>query len=396
MFYLFSWYATPEKFSSHWYTFYKCLHGNTQRDDVRVLCREDLAHVKHFHPVLTKFGFRRSFIPFRKRNLKRCLEQVKQKVLERDKAKVVFAYEGGVRELQTILGLAKLFPESKHILNFFDLEQWEEAFNRNGFARKLVVESLKHGVLFTCEFPARLPFELRRILPDIPALPLFTSISQMSEGQGAQNRNILVLFKSFADIRLHEADLMVLSNEGWELRIEGQRDYVLLNGSNLHATGDHPDHDSYHRMLTSNSFTLFLYDPTKFVRKSSGKLEDVISVQSTPVVPRGSALEIQNGRNLQSYEWTEPGSIVRAMEQLISSPRPGEPFLTPANFLNFLESLPHHEGPVKEFPQRPWKLRGNINLRIMDRGHLGDYANAILVWTGLSRIFRLIRSCGYK
>lgn len=388
IFYFLSWYATPEKFSSHWYTFYNSLHKLREQDDVRVLCRNDLAKVGPFIPVLSRVGFRRSFSLMRKRALDICVEDITRVSSTPHENSIFLSYEGGVRELQVLHELAKRCLESKYILNFYNVEQWEEAIERDGRIGALIEEAQGHGVLFTSEFPDLLPNQIQKRLTHVSALPLFSSLPPSFDSPARKNRNILILHKSLRDIDSHRDDMARLSSGGWNLLVQGREDFELSNGTLMKGTGDHDEHDSYQAMLSSNFITIFLYDPAKFARKSSGKLEDVISAKSIPLVPRGSALEVQNDRKLPTFDWCESGAVVSAVEKLTNDNHRFEKPFTPKDFLDFLNVLPQSDRLRQETLDSPAHATWRARLKLIDRGSFGDFLNAALVWVGANRILR--------
>ena len=390
IFYFLSWYATPERLPSHWYTFYSSLYKLTDRANIRVLCREDLVQVGPFIPALPKFGFRRSFFPLKQSTLESHLEKISLRILQSHENSVFFAYEGGVRELQILLGLAKKFPGSKPILNFYNVEQWEEALKKYSFVRALIDESREHGVTFTSEFPDNLPPEIRNRLPQVSGLPLFSSITPLPSQPEPKNRNLLILSKSVEEINLHADDMETLSSKGWNLRIQSKTNYELSNGTVLEGTGVKEDQNTYQQMLSSNAVTVFMYDPDKFARKSSGKLEDVISVKSIPIVPKNTGLEVQNQRQLVTFEWGQAGSIVAAVEKLNAVDFQHVLEVTPDKFLNFLEDLTSKRVNERNLQESGNVSRERIRLGLMDRGSVVDFFNALLVWTGSHRVFKRV------
>lgn len=386
-----SWYATPEELSSHWYTYYKSLLGIRDRTDVRVLCREDLVGFENFIPVLPKTGFRRSFFLSGQRKLDRCLREIEQKLPSNGRGDIFFSYEGGVRELQTFSGLAKAFPDADFILNFYNVSQWEEAVNRSAPVLRLLEEAQRDGVKFTTEFSGQIPIEITSRLTKISDLPLFSSITPRDDCPDLFENNILVVFKSFDDIKRHETDLSVLADGGWNLRIQAEKDYLLPNGTVLQSTGPLRHGDSYRNTLSKNIVTVFLYNPTEFARKTSGKLEDVIAVKSIPIVPGGSSLEVQNGRQLRTFDWNQKGSLVEVIKNLGPNFDRNEQPSSAENFLKFLEEMANADV-TREIPTaRPIRSRRGKGVRIIDRGNLGDFLSAVLVWTGSGKLLKTTR-----
>lgn len=286
-----------------------------------------------------------------------------------------YFFEGGAFELLVCAELAKKIEKGMIWFNFHEARFWGEALQRPdrfpGLAELLSDSRVRDRVVFSAESIELASGLSETFQFECHLYPLFTTILEQLGKERVEppawvNREVELLiivgdfqmagivgeYVSAARSHLGESKQIHVHWSGRDFDGEGH-----LRTKNVTESYGAISPEEYASQLLRSKFVLLLYPKKRYELSSSGRIEDAILMGCIPIVPRNTALQSQNGRDIPSF--LTPADVLDTLESFAG---PKHSPLVAEEALAEIRSLAL--GTPRVLPPKKVKLDGQSKLRM--------------------------------
>ena len=223
---------------------------------------------------------------------------------------IITVYEGGPRELFVSLGILQRSKSLRLVFNFFDLERWVKVFANKQFLALLTSLQYHPRIQFMRE--VNVPHKLWPREISTCTFPIFSNLS-ITEIPTNQEKLSAALFvydhKTLASTGVSQAlqrianyqVLHIFCSKRNQRRVRAVLGEIASLPDLLFHTSNISNRE-YCNILAESRFSLFVFKPGSYKLKSSGRVEDAIMCQSTPLIYGSTGPTFQNSRALNNLE----------------------------------------------------------------------------------------------
>lgn len=230
-------------------------------------------------------------------------------------------YEGGPFELAVASALDREIRDSKIVFNFHNSRYWSRVADNPKLIKALIqIMSTSEKIIFSAE-SINLATELSsKTGLHVRTFPVYTTMSEQL-GVSAEvkveipkPKSALVITGDMGMVPSARDIATYLFEQGFEnihLHWSGRdfdSDFAPAMPLRVTQTSGQIDAETYSMQLREASILLLNYPTSRYVNHSSGRIEDALLFQCIPVVPQGTALAFQNGRNFPVWSLSQ-GSL---------------------------------------------------------------------------------------